>query len=215
MRLACLTALLLSLAAPLAAQRDARLVVALPKTVTDTTVPTVSAENVLDDRSLRDLLHSGFPARLHYRLELWSSGGLFDNLQRRAEWDVIVRYNPLERRYSATRIEGDRATSLGSSDVMKDIDAALAKPFAPAIAAPAGGGRYYWVCALDVEMLSVNDLDEVERWLHGELTPAVHGNRNPGTALGRGITTLITSVLGGKQRHYEARTREYRVGNER
>jgi hypothetical protein len=38
----------------------------------------------------------------------------------------------------------------------------------------------------------------------------VHGDRNPGTALGRGVTTLITRVLGGKQRHYEARTREYR-----
>ena len=100
-----------------------------------------------------------------------------DNLQRYAEWDVIVRYNPLERRYSATRIEGDRATSLGSSDAMKDIDAALGKPFTPAIAAPKGGNRYYWICTLDVEMLSVNDLDEVERWLHGELTPAVHGER--------------------------------------
>ncbi|HEY7895522.1 MAG TPA: hypothetical protein VIC24_11535 [Gemmatimonadaceae bacterium] len=212
MRLAWLTGLLLSIAAPLAAQRDARLVVALPNPVTAGTVPTVSALKVLDDRSLGDLLHSGFPARLHYRLELWSAGGLFDNLQRRAEWDVIVRYNPLERRYSATRIEGDRVTSLGSSDAMKDIDAALGKPFTPAIAAPKGGDRYYWICALDVEMLSVNDLDEVERWLHGELTPAVHGDRNPGTALGRGVTTLITRVLGGKQRHYEARTREYRIG---
>jgi hypothetical protein len=95
---------------------------------------------------------------------------------------------------------------------MKDVDAALGKPFTPAIAAPKGGDRYYWICALDVEMLSVNDLDEVERWLHGELTPAVHGDRNPGTALGRGVTTLITRVLGGKQRHYEARTREYRIG---
>lgn len=212
MRLAWVTGLLLSLAAPLAAQRDARLVVALPTTITDQTVPSVSAVSVLDDRSLGDLLHSGFPARLHYRLELWSAGGLFDNLQRRAEWDVIVRYNPLERRYSATRIEADRATSLGSSDTMKGIDAALGAPFTPAIAAPTGGGRYYWICALDVEMLSVNDLDEVERWLHGELTPAVHGDRNPGTALGRGVTTLITRVLGGKERHYEARTREYRVG---
>ncbi len=212
MRLAWLTALLLSIAVPLAAQRDARLLVVLPKTATDAMVPEVSAVKVLDDRSLEELLHSGFPARLHYRLELWASGGLFDNLQRHAEWDVIVRYNPLERRYSATRIVADRATSLGSLGAMRDVDSALAKPFTPPIAAPKAGdrNRYYWICTLDVEMLSVNDLDEVERWLHGELTPAVHGDRNPGTALGRGVTTLITSVLGGKQRHYEARTKEYR-----
>jgi hypothetical protein len=211
-RLAWLTALVLSIAVPLAAQRDARLVVALPKTGTDAMAPEVSAVNVLNDRSLDELLHSGFPARLHYRLELWTAGGLFDNLQRHTEWDVIVRYNPLERRYSATRIEGDRATSLGSLGAMKDVNAALAKPFTPTIAAPKAGGRdrYYWICTLDVEMLSVNDLDEVERWLHGELTPAVHGDRNPGTALGRGVTTLITRVLGGKQRHYDARSKEYR-----
>lgn len=212
MRLAWLTALLLSIAVPLAAQRDARLLVVLPRTATDAMVPEVSAVKVLDDRSLEELLHSGFPARLHYRLELWESGGLFDNLQRHAEWDVIVRYNPLERRYSATRIVSDRATSLGSLGAMRDVDSVLAKPFTPPITAPKAGdrNRYYWICTLDVEMLSVNDLDEVERWLHGELTPAVHGDRNPGTALGRGVTTLITSVLGGKQRHYEARTKEYR-----
>ena len=212
MRLAWLTALVLSIAVPLSAQRDARLIVALPNGASDAGVPEVSVEKVLDDRSIEELLHSGFPARLHYRLELWQSGGLFDNLQRHVEWDVIVRYNPLERRYSATRIEADRATSLGSLGTMKEVDAALAKPFTPAIAAPKAGehNRYYWISTLDVEMLSVNDLDEVERWLHGELTPAVHGDRNPGTALGRGVTTLITRVLGGKQRHYEARTREYR-----
>ena len=212
MRLAWLTALLLSIAVPLSAQRDARLIVALPNATIDARVPEVSAVKVLDDRSIDELLHSGFPARLHYRLELWQAGGLFDNLQRHAEWDVVVRYNPLERRYSATRIEADRATSLGSLGTMKEVDAALAKPFTPAIAAPKAGdhNRYYWISTLDVEMLSVNDLDEVERWLHGELTPAVHGDRNPGTALGRGVTTLITRVLGGKQRHYEARTREYR-----
>ncbi|HSC33359.1 MAG TPA: hypothetical protein VLD17_16655 [Gemmatimonadaceae bacterium] len=210
MRLAFVACLALCSAAPIAAQRDARLQIALSKTGAEGAVPSVSATRVLDDRSLTDLLHSGFPARLHYRLELWASGGLFDNLQRHAEWDVIVRYNPLERRYSATRIEGDRVTSLGSSTRMAGVDSALAKPFVPKIAPPAGHGRYYWTGTLDVEMLSVNDLDEVERWLRGELTPAVHGEKNPGTALGRGVTTLITRVLGGKQRHYEARTREYR-----
>ena len=190
MRLAFVACLALCSAAPIAAQRDARLQIALSKTGAEGAVPSVSATRVLDDRSLTDLLHSGFPARLHYRLELWASGGLFDNLQRHAEWDVIVRYNPLERRYSATRIEGDRVTSLGSSTRMAGVDSALAKPFVPKIAPPAGHGRYYWTGTLDVEMLSVNDLDEVERWLRGELTPAVHGEKNPGTALGRGVAHL-------------------------
>ena len=78
MRLAWLSTLLLSIAVPLAAQRDARLVVALPNGASDASVPEVSAVKVLDDRSIEELLHSGFPARLHYRIELWQAGGLFD-----------------------------------------------------------------------------------------------------------------------------------------
>ena len=63
---------------------------------------------------------------------------------------------------------------------------------------------------VDVETLSLNDLDEVERWLRGELRPAVRGRRNPGTALGRGLRTLAVRLLGSESRHYEARTGTFR-----
>ena len=59
-------------------------------------------------------------------------------------------------------------------------------------------------------MLSVNDLDEVERWLRGELRPAVRGERNPGTAITRGLRSLVVGILGGENRHYEARSRTFR-----
>lgn len=197
---------------PLAAQDDARLAIVLPMGADLVTqAPAITTANVLEDRSLRDLLHSGFPARLHYRLELWSAGGLFDDLRRRAEWDVIVRYDPLQRRYSATRIEGDRATALGSYAQLRDMEGAMGRPFQPALRPPSPHDRFYYVAALDVEMLSVNDLDEVERWLRGELSPAVRGERNPGTALGRGAKTLVTRLLGGEERHYQARSRVFRT----
>jgi len=62
-------------------------------------------------------------------------------------------------------------------------------------------------------VISMSDLDELERWLRGELRPAVRGKRNPGTALGRGISTLATRLLGGEKRRYEQRTETFRVGN--
>jgi hypothetical protein len=200
------------LAAPVAAQRDpARLEVVLPaEAARGREAPTIRTGNVLAERNLRELLHSGFPARLHYRLELWQAGGLFDNLRSQAEWDVIVRYNPLERRYSATRIEGERVASLGSYEQLDGAVRAMSAPFRPALSPPARGGRYYYIAVLDVEMLSVNDLSEVERWLRGELTPAFHGERNPGTALSRGAQTLVTRLLGGRTMHYEARTGVFR-----
>lgn len=206
-RLWWVIAALLVTAAPVQAQRGARLEVALsPDDRGATRSPEVRAIDVLDDASLRDLLNSGFPAQLHFRLERWSSGGVFNNLEGRHEWDVIVRYNPLERQYTATRVDGDRTASLGTYPTLRGIETALARPYTPPAPGPAARGQFYFVATLDVNMLSVNDLDEVERWLKGELSPAVHGEKNPGTALGRGVKTLITRMLGGERRHYEART---------
>jgi len=67
---------------------------------------------------------------------------------------------------------------------------------------------------LEVEVLSMSDLDEIDRWLRGELRPAVRGKRNPGTALGRGLSRLATRLLGGENRRYEQRSPMFRVGRE-
>jgi hypothetical protein len=212
MRLSPLIAfLLLLLAAPLTAQRDARLGVSLPADAELTRrAPAVSAQNVLRDRRLEELLHSGFPARLHFKVELWSADGVFDALKSQAEWDVIVRYNPLERRYSAARVVQEHVAPLGSYKSLDSVQTAVALPYRPSIRLPSGNGRYYYIAMLDVEMLSVNDIDEVERWLRGELSPAVRGERSAGTALSRGAKTLVTRLLGGRSQHYEARTRVFR-----
>jgi hypothetical protein len=172
-------------------------------------MPVITTGAVLEDRNLRELLQNGFPARLHYRLELWSSGGLFDNLKQQVEWDLIVRYNPLERRYTAARVEADRVTTLGTFATLVETEQAVSRPFQPAVKPIAGHDRSYYIVTLNVAMLSVNDLDEVERWLRGELQPAVRGQKNPGTALSRGAMTLMTRILGGERRHYEARSAKF------
>ncbi|MEO6209931.1 MAG: hypothetical protein ABIQ10_07360 [Gemmatimonadaceae bacterium] len=172
--------------------------------------PMVRSVHIFNDHDIREMLHSGFPARLHYRLELWGAAGFFDDLKRQIEWDVIVRYNPLKKRYTATRIAGDKVTALGSFDGLDPIEVLLAQPSQPAFAAPDGHSKYYYNLVLDVQMLSVSDLDEVERWLKGDLGPAVHGEKNPGTALGQGAKQLITKLLGGQEKHYEARSKVFR-----
>jgi hypothetical protein len=60
-------------------------------------------------------------------------------------------------------------------------------------------------------MLSVGDLEEVERWLKGEAGPATQGKEDAGTALGRGAKTLFTRLLGGQVRRYSSRTTGFRV----
>src|SRR4029079_941578 len=107
-------------------------------------------------------------------------------------------------------IAGDQAVALGR---FADVDAAsdaVGRGVRVPLNAPSRS-RYYYAATLDVEVLSLSDLDELERWLRGELRPAVSGKKNPGTALGRGVRTLVVRLLGGEKRHYEARTGTFRL----
>ena len=199
-------------ASPLPAQRGPRLALSVPAPRSATVEgPLVGGDGLLADRQLRDLLRNGFPARLHYRVELWSVGGFANDLERKTEWDVVVRYDPLDRSYRVARLLGDQVLLLGSFADLAGAETAVELPFRAPIAATRRGQRYYYNVVLDVEILSLSDLDEVERWLRGELTPAVRGRRNPGTALTRGLRTLFVRLLGGERRHFELRSATFRA----
>lgn len=197
-------------AGALAAQRRPELVVELPARP-DREAPAVRAVAMLEDRRQRDLLHNGFPTRMHFRVELWSTGGWLNDLEGSREWDVVVRYDPLDRRYDVARIEGERITLLGRHADIASAQRAVERPYRASIRIPRGGRRYYYSAKLEVESVSVSDLDEVERWLRGELRPAVRGERNPGTALTRGIRTLFARIVGGQTRVFERRTGTFAV----
>ena len=193
-------------AQPLAAQpRAMRVEVELPPQPAREG-PRVRAVGVLDDARLRDLLRSGFPTRLHFRVELWDTGGWIDDLEGSAEWDVVVRFDPLDASYQLARVVGERVTLLGRYRELAQAQAALERPYVPAIRVPRLGRRYYYSARVDVAPMQVSDLDEVERWLRGELRPAVRGERNPGTALGRGIGQLLVRLIGGEGRQLEVRS---------
>ncbi|MEO8910062.1 MAG: hypothetical protein ABI408_07535 [Gemmatimonadaceae bacterium] len=172
--------------------------------------PSISSSGLLADGSMRDLLLNGFPARLHYRLERWAGGRWFDDLKASYEWDVIVKYDVLGKKYQVVRVVNKKVESLGEYTAVDEAEGAAEGPYSPAILLPKKGQRGYYNLLLDVETLSLSDLDEVERWLRGELKPAVSGKKNPGTAVGRGVRTLVVRLLGGEKRHYEARTGTFR-----
>ena len=70
----------------------------------------------------------------------------------------------------------------------------------------------YYHAVLEIEKLSLSDLDELNAWLSGELRPATRGQRNPGTALARGFQTLMLRMLGGENPRYEARSKTFVPG---
>ena len=168
--------------------------------------PAVAASHMLAGRKLQELLSSGFPARLHFTVELWSVGGWVNDLERVTEWNVVVRWLALEKVYEVTQVAGDHPFALGKFALLSDAEAAVGRPTRASIVAIAGRKRFYYQATLAVESLSLSDLDEVERWLRGELRPAVRGQRNAGTALGRGVKTIASRLLGGERREYVERT---------
>ncbi|HUQ20293.1 MAG TPA: hypothetical protein VM099_11830 [Gemmatimonadaceae bacterium] len=175
-----------------------------------TQAPSIRSASLLSDEPMRKLLVNGFPARLHYRMERWATGGFFDDIKATAEWDVVVKYDALGKLYHVFRAVGNRAVELGSYPTLNEAQEVVNAPFRTPISLPKRGQRSYYNVVLDVETLSLTELDEVEQWLRGEVKPAVRGKKNPGTAVSRGVRTLMVRLLGGEKRRYEARSGAFR-----
>jgi len=175
-----------------------------------TEAPFVRSSSLLSDEAMRNLLVNGFPARLHYRIERWNTGGWFDDIKAVGEWDVVVKYDALGKRYHVFRAVNNRAFELGNYATLSEAQEIVDIPFRAPISLPRRGQRGYYNVVLDIETLSLTELDEVEQWLRGELKPAVRGKKNPGTAMSRGVRTLMIRLLGGEKRRYEARSGTFR-----
>jgi hypothetical protein len=201
-----LAALLLILAPPAFAQRGPRLEVSVLANSPPSGAAVVAAR-LLDDSKIRELLRSGFPAAMTFRLELWRAGGLFDELENTTQWNVFVSYDPYSQQYRAARRHGNELQEdFGEFATLEAAEARIARRYEVRLLPQRAATRYYYNVVLDIESLSVSDLDELQRWLRGELEPAVRGKRAPLSALRRGFGTLLSRLLGGETRHYESRS---------
>ncbi|MFN8582446.1 MAG: hypothetical protein U0163_15910 [Gemmatimonadaceae bacterium] len=199
-------------AASLPAQGRPRLDITLPpRSALTSEGPAIRVSHVISDDAMQELLKSGFPVQLHYRVELWSSGGLFNAMRRAVEWDVIIRYDALAANFRIARKTGDRITPTAQYPQYADVVAEIERPYKPSITANRQRDRQYYIATVELETLSGNDLDEMERWLKGEAEPAVRGEANPGTALGRGVRKLFARLVGGERRNLQTRSGTFRT----
>ena len=196
---------------PAAAQRPSvRLSLALPTGGIANEGPSISTANALADAKTQELLRNGFPAALHYRLELWRKGGWFDDPSGSTQWDVFVSYDPSSQRYQVVRRQGRQLEDFGGFPTLAAAEAQLDRGYHVALR-PTRRGRYYYNVSLEIETLSVSDLDALQRWLRGEAQPVVRGRANPATALRSGLGTLFSRLLGGEKRHFEERSGTFSV----
>jgi hypothetical protein len=137
-------------ASTLAAQRVRVEVLPPPQNGWSDDEPFVSSAGLLTDASMRDLLANGFPARLHYRLERWVNGRWFDDLKAASEWDVILKYDVLGKKYQVARVVNKKAHSLGEYATLEEASSAVEAPYQTTIALPKKGQRGYYNLLLDV-----------------------------------------------------------------
>jgi hypothetical protein len=158
----------------------------------DGPVARVQAAGLLDDGKFVDLMRSGFPLRLHFRLELWKErSGWFDRYITGFEWDAVARDDPLAEEFVLIRTGG----SVTRYNTTEDLAQALAVPYRVTLETR-GAGRFYLVARLDVTTLNDTDLEELTRWLKGDVTPAVSGRENLGQALAHGAQRALVRIAG-------------------
>ena len=166
-------------------------------------VPRVQTTSLLADGKFVGLMRSGFPLRLHYRLELWRSrSGWFDQYIGEAPWDAVARHDPLADDFVLIRT-GGTVSRYGTPD---DLARALEVPYKVPIKVR-GSGKFYFLCRLEVTTLNDTDLEELTRWLKGDVSPAVSGGGGSvGGALARGAQRLLVRIAGLPRLTLEARS---------
>jgi hypothetical protein len=142
-----------AIASPAVAQKPQVSIVMPDQAMLSREAPAVRSRALITDGTMLDLIRNGFPARLHYRMERWSTGGWFDDIAAEAEWDVVVRYDALSKLFQVYRIVGKTTTSLGSYENINDAEAAIDAPFTAPISAPRRGRKSYYNLVLDIETL--------------------------------------------------------------
>jgi len=173
-------------------------------------VPVVRSENLLGDGRWLQTLRSGLPVRLHYRVEVWRSrGGWFDAFERQTDWDVVLRHEPLLDQYTLLTIVAGRAQERRYATV-DALTAALEFSYRINVG-PASPGRYYYTATLEISTLSDSDLDELQRFLEGDLDRVAQGNEGVGDALGRGATRLLLRLAGLPSLRLEVRSTTFEV----
>jgi hypothetical protein len=182
---------------------------------TDTTpagsrAPIVRSENLLSDGRWLTALRSGLPVRLHYKVEVWRSrGAWFDAFERQVEWDVVLRHEPLLDQYTLLTLVGGRVRERRYATV-DALGAALA--FAYQVSArPTQNGRYYYAASLEISTLSDSDLDELQRFLEGDLGEVAQGKEGLGDAVGRGATRFLLRLAGLPSLRLEVRSLSFDV----
>lgn len=172
--------------------------------------PAVRPVGLLSDSALIRPLISGLPLRFHFRVELWHDEFIADGLVDRLTWSLVLYQEPLSSEYRMSYSWDPEAQEFFTS--LEAAAVALERWYLAPLRAPEpGSGRYYYEAQLEVEILSLGDLDELEHWLRGEVgTQEPESGGGLAGLLGRGFKRLFIRLIGLSARKFEARSESFR-----
>ncbi len=155
-------------------------------------LPRVRSTGLLADGKFVGLMRSGFPLRLHYRLELWHErSSWFDQFVREVTWDAVARNDPLADDFVLIR-QGGAVSRYATAE---QLAVALEIPYTVTLRpSSSSGARYYFVARLEVTTLS--------------------GEGNIGAALARGAQRVLVRLAGLPRQRLEARSPMFRTGGQ-
>ena len=160
--------------------------------------PLIVTSSLLADSHTRDLLVNGaFPERMHFKLELWRKDGVFNDLDGRTEWDMLVSYDPTQKVFNVVRQLENQFEDFGGFSSIAAADGQIARPFRVPLRA-SQSGHYYYNLTVEVRTLTETDLAALQQFLRG--TP--QATSKPLSWLAKNIGKLMSRVLGGDTRRY-------------
>lgn len=150
-------------------------------------------EGLFDDR-VTESLARGMPATLQLRAELWRRRtAWFDRVERTFEGSIRIRYEVARKTYRVERADAEPRL-YGTLD---SVRTALARSIALPVVREdeiRDGPKYYIVVTATLRPLSVEDVEEVEGWLSGEVQQG--GSGGLFTALPRAIFDAVRNFAG-------------------
>lgn len=168
--------------------------------------------DILADPSLQEAVRSGLPLRVEVVTQLWSDG-FFDGQVGQVRWRASVVHDPLDDVYLLVLGDGGPAADRPTPErrafpTLDELRAAFPRILQPSLR-PAEEGRFYYLARISVETLSLSDLQELQRWLRGELAPAISGDGDVENAVERGLRRTLIRLLGMPTRRFDTRTRSF------
>jgi hypothetical protein len=158
-------------------------------------------------------LARGMPATLQLHAELWRDRrGWFDRLERSADAAVRIRYEVWTDTYLIERV-GAEPIVVGSVD---SVAAVLERPWVLPIALLSqltASSRYYVQLTATLRPLTVEDLQEVEGWLSGEVGNSKKSGFGVVTEIPRSIFDAVRNVAGFGDQKARVMSEEFTLGD--